>query len=104
MSMTPPSPDAIQLRQRLTAFDTGNPPGNEAACIDHIRELVAESGIESTLLAQDPDRPNLIARLEGRADAIDRLLQRQPGWKLAVSGRLTAANAAHRAFEMAGRI
>ncbi|MCU0521400.1 MAG: M20/M25/M40 family metallo-hydrolase [Anaerolineae bacterium] len=64
--MTPPSPDAIQILQRLIAFDTTNPPGNEAACVGFIHDLLSQSGIPSTLLAHDSARPNLIARLPGR--------------------------------------
>lgn len=58
-----------ELLQRLIRFDTTNPPGNEAACIEYIRDLLSAAGIESTLLARDPARPNLIARLRGRGDA-----------------------------------
>ena len=54
-----------ELLQRLIQFNTTNPPGNEAPCIDYIRTLLASAGIESTLLARDAARPNLIARLPG---------------------------------------
>ena len=64
-----PNPDAATLLQRLIAFDTSNPPGNEAACIDFIRDQLTQGGIASTIVAQDPARPNLIARLAGRGEA-----------------------------------
>src|SRR5260370_25537686 len=64
-----------QLLQRLIRFNTTNPPGNEAACIQYIQSVLAEVGIESTLVAKDPQRPNLIARLKGRGDAVPLLLQ-----------------------------
>ena len=54
-----------ELLQRLIQFNTTNPPGSEASCIDYIRTLLASAGIESTLLARDAARPNLIARLPG---------------------------------------
>jgi len=54
-----------ELLQRLIQFDTTNPPGNEAECIQYIRGLLSEAGIDSTILAKDPKRPNLIARLKG---------------------------------------
>src|SRR5262249_20781027 len=54
-----------ELLQRLIRFDTTNPPGNEAECMEFIRSQLAEAGIESELYAKDPDRPNLVARIEG---------------------------------------
>lgn len=55
----------VEILQRLIQFNTTNPPGNEAACINYIRELLDDAGIESTLIAKDPHRPNLIARIPG---------------------------------------
>ncbi len=55
----------VEILQRLIQFNTTNPPGNEAACINYIRELLNDAGIESTLIAKDPHRPNLIARIPG---------------------------------------
>lgn len=55
----------VEILQRLIQFNTTNPPGHEAACIGFVRDLLNEAGIESTLIAKDPDRPNLIARLPG---------------------------------------
>lgn len=63
-----------ELLQHLIRFDTTNPPGNEAACIGYIRDVLGEAGIPSTILACDPDRPNLVARLKGRGDAPPLLL------------------------------
>ncbi len=53
------------ILQKLIQFDTTNPPGNEAACINYIRGLLSDAGIESTILAKTPERPNLIARIKG---------------------------------------
>lgn len=64
-----------ELLQRLVRFDTTNPPGNERACVEFIRDVLAARGIASELLARDPQRPNLIARLPGRGDAPPLLLQ-----------------------------
>ena len=63
-----------ELLQHLIRFDTTNPPGNEAACIGYIRDVLAEAGISATILARDLDRPNLVARLAGRGDAPPLLL------------------------------
>ena len=54
-----------ELLQRLIRFDTTNPPGNEAACIEFVRGLLDEVGIESEVYAKVPDRPNLVARIAG---------------------------------------
>jgi acetylornithine deacetylase/succinyl-diaminopimelate desuccinylase-like protein len=54
-----------ELLQQLIRFDTTNPPGNEAGCIEFVRNLLADAGIESELYARVPERPNLIARIEG---------------------------------------
>ena len=62
------------LLQNLIRFDTTNPPGNEAPCVAYIKDLLAEAGFEPILLARDPDRPNLIARLHGRGEAPPLLL------------------------------
>ena len=63
-----------ELLQRLIRFDTTNPPGNEAECISFINDLLAGSGIKTTILARTPERPNLIARLSGQGNAPPLLL------------------------------
>lgn len=58
-----------ELLQTLIRFDTTNPPGNEAACIAYIDDLLTGAGFETTLLAKDKNRPNLVTRLPGRGEA-----------------------------------
>ncbi len=64
----------VEILQRLIRFNTTNPPGHEAACVGYIRDLLNEAGIESTLLAKDPERPNLIARIPGEGKAAPLLM------------------------------
>ncbi|HEX7610171.1 MAG TPA: M20/M25/M40 family metallo-hydrolase [Solirubrobacteraceae bacterium] len=64
-----------ELLARLLRFDTTNPPGNERECIDWIAALLGELGCEVRILARDPARPNLIARLPGGGRAAPLLLQ-----------------------------
>jgi len=64
----------VELLQNLIHFDTTNPPGNERECITYIKYLLDTAGIETTLLASDPARPNLIARLTGRKNVPPLLL------------------------------
>ena len=54
-----------ELLQNLIRFDTTNPPGNERLCIEYIDGLLKETGIETTLVAKTPQRPNIIARIKG---------------------------------------
>ncbi|MDD4874084.1 MAG: M20/M25/M40 family metallo-hydrolase [Dehalococcoidales bacterium] len=63
-----------ELLQNLIRFDTTNPPGNEAPCIDYINSLLTAAGFETEILAKDPNRPNLITRLQGRGEAPPLLL------------------------------
>jgi acetylornithine deacetylase/succinyl-diaminopimelate desuccinylase-like protein len=55
--------DAQTLLQRLIAFDTVNPPGNERPAQEHLRDVLAAAGFECELLGAEPGRPNLVARL-----------------------------------------
>lgn len=64
----------VELLQSLIRFDTTNPPGNEAECITYINHLLTEAGFETTLLAHDAERPNLVTRLAGRGKAPPLLL------------------------------
>ena len=59
----------VELLQTLIRFDTTNPPGNEAEAIGYLNDLLQAAGLQTTLLARTPNRPNLIARLPGRGDA-----------------------------------
>jgi acetylornithine deacetylase/succinyl-diaminopimelate desuccinylase-like protein len=68
-SLAPP-----ELLQNLIRFDTTNPPGNERPCIEYIDRLLTESGFSTTILAKDPQRPNLITRLAGQGKAPPLLL------------------------------
>jgi acetylornithine deacetylase/succinyl-diaminopimelate desuccinylase-like protein len=72
--MTTNPPTAVEILQNLILFDTTNPPGNERECTLYIRDLLAAAGIESTLPACTPERPNLVARLPGQGTAAPLLL------------------------------
>jgi acetylornithine deacetylase/succinyl-diaminopimelate desuccinylase-like protein len=70
--MSNPAPP--ELLQHLIRFDTTNPPGNEGACIRYVNQLLTAAGFETTILARDPNRPNLITRLPGQGKAPPLLL------------------------------
>jgi acetylornithine deacetylase/succinyl-diaminopimelate desuccinylase-like protein len=57
--------EAVDLLQRLIRIDTVNPPGNETAAAELLREYLEESGVECELFARVPERANLVARIRG---------------------------------------
>jgi acetylornithine deacetylase/succinyl-diaminopimelate desuccinylase-like protein len=61
-------PDAIRLAQRLIRTNTVNPPGNERAIQEDLAAMLTDAGFECELLAAEPERPNLLARLRREAD------------------------------------
>jgi acetylornithine deacetylase/succinyl-diaminopimelate desuccinylase-like protein len=66
---------SAELLAQLLRFDTTNPPGNERACIEWVRGLLQELGVEVRIVARDPERPNLIARVKGAGGSPPLLLQ-----------------------------
>jgi acetylornithine deacetylase/succinyl-diaminopimelate desuccinylase-like protein len=57
--------DAVALLQRLLRINTVNPPGNEEPAQELLAETLTDAGFECRLLAAEPGRPNLVARLRG---------------------------------------
>ena len=60
--------NATEVLQRLIRFDTVNPPGDERAAQEYLAGLLGDAGFEVTLTGRTEPRPNLVARLRGRAD------------------------------------
>lgn len=63
-----------EILKYLIRYNTTNPPGNEAPCINYIKGLLDWAGVPTTIVASDPARPNLIARLPGQGSAPPLLL------------------------------
>ena len=66
------SPDWTKLQdetlrhfQAIVRLDTQNPPGNEYLVTDYVKSVLEKEGIPVEILALDPKRPNLVARLKG---------------------------------------
>ena len=57
--------EAVELLRRLVRIDTSSPPGNETVVAEYLKSVLDEAGIPSKILALDPTRGNLVARLEG---------------------------------------
>jgi acetylornithine deacetylase/succinyl-diaminopimelate desuccinylase-like protein len=80
----------VELLRRLIRFNTVNPPGNEAAVQEFLRELLTAAGFECELLSAVDGRPNLVARLRADSDGptlcllghVDTVLADPSQWKL----------------------
>jgi len=60
--------EVTELLQELIRIDTTNPPGNETAAAELLRDYLEESGVQCELYAKIPERANLVARIPGRSD------------------------------------
>jgi acetylornithine deacetylase/succinyl-diaminopimelate desuccinylase-like protein len=56
---------ATDLLSRLIRFNTVNPPGNEREAQEYLAGALGAAGFACELLGRTPERPNLIARLDG---------------------------------------
>ena len=57
--------ETMQHFQAILRLDTSNPPGNEGLVVDYLESTLKKEGIETKRFANDPARPNLVARLRG---------------------------------------
>src|SRR5262245_49753466 len=57
--------ETIRHFQALVRLDTSNPPGNEKLATDYLQQVLEREGVPVRILALDPNRPNLVARLKG---------------------------------------
>lgn len=64
----------VEIARQLIRFDTTNPPGNERPCIEYIADLIRGAGLEPHIVAKDPQRPNLVVRLEGQQSEVGLLM------------------------------
>jgi len=62
------------LLSRLIRVDTTNPPGNETAAAELLRDYLEGSGVECELYARVPERASLVARIRGSGDGPSLLL------------------------------
>jgi acetylornithine deacetylase/succinyl-diaminopimelate desuccinylase-like protein len=57
--------ETTSLLRELIRIDTSNPPGRETAAARLLHRYLEEAGVACELVARDPDRANLIARIRG---------------------------------------
>ncbi len=70
LAQTPPDwtkleEETMRHFQAILRLDTSNPPGNEKLVVDYLKSVLDREGIETKIFANDPNRPNLVARLRG---------------------------------------
>jgi acetylornithine deacetylase/succinyl-diaminopimelate desuccinylase-like protein len=81
--------EATTVLQRLVRLNTVNPPGNERPAQEFLQAFLDSAGFETTLLGEDPVRPNLVARLRGRKPGptlgllshVDTVVADPAGWR-----------------------
>jgi acetylornithine deacetylase/succinyl-diaminopimelate desuccinylase-like protein len=66
--------EVTDLLSRLIRVDTTNPPGNETAAAELLRDYLEANGLECELHARVPERANLVARIRGSGDGPSLLL------------------------------
>ena len=59
---------ATDLLRALIRFRTVNPPGDEEAVQEFLKEMLERAGFSCELISSMPGRPNLIARLDSGTD------------------------------------
>ncbi len=57
--------EVVALLRELLAVDTSNPPGCETAAAEVLARYLERHGVQCELVARDPARANLVARLPG---------------------------------------
>jgi len=57
--------EAVQTLQALIRIDSSNPPGNETKVAQSLKSILDKEGIASEIVALEPSRGNLIARIKG---------------------------------------
>ena len=68
MAVTSLRAEVTDLLSRLIRIDTTNPPGNETAAAELLREYLEANGLSCETYARVPERANLVARIRGRGD------------------------------------
>ncbi len=62
-----PKHEAVKLLSEYLKIDTTNPPGNTQAAVEFLGRLFDCEGIPFEIVAADPKRPMIVARLSGMA-------------------------------------
>jgi acetylornithine deacetylase/succinyl-diaminopimelate desuccinylase-like protein len=60
--------EVLGLASDLVRIDTSNPPGGETPAAEFLATYLHQAGVCSELVGPDPERLNLVARIEGSGD------------------------------------
>jgi acetylornithine deacetylase/succinyl-diaminopimelate desuccinylase-like protein len=60
--------EVTEVLRALVRIDTTNPPGNETPAATFLKSYLEGAGIECELVARDPKRANLVARIKGTGE------------------------------------
>src|SRR5215472_592260 len=57
--------EILRHHRALVQIDTSNPPGNETKAAEYLKGVFDAEGIPAQIVALDPTRANIVARLKG---------------------------------------
>ena len=57
--------ESLRHFSALVRLDTSDPPGGERLAVEYLKSVLDAAGIENKVFSNDPNRPNLVARLRG---------------------------------------
>src|SRR5579863_6549770 len=57
--------EAMRHFQALVEIDSSDPPGNETRVAEYVKKVLEAEGIPVMMVAKDPARANIIARIKG---------------------------------------
>src|SRR5215831_6972244 len=57
--------EALLHYQSVVRINSSNPPGNETAVVNYLKDVLDREGISNQVFAMEPARANLVARLKG---------------------------------------
>jgi acetylornithine deacetylase/succinyl-diaminopimelate desuccinylase-like protein len=80
--------EVTEILRALIRIDTTNPPGNETPAATFLKSYLEGAGVECELVARDPKRANLVARIKGTGE----------GPTLALMGHTDVVPADHQAW------
>jgi acetylornithine deacetylase/succinyl-diaminopimelate desuccinylase-like protein len=66
--------EALAWFKELLRIDTTNPPGNERPAVECVARVLGQEGIPFEIVAAEPERANLVARLKGNGKKAPLLL------------------------------
>lgn len=63
--------EVVRHLQALLRIDTSNPPGGETPAAEYLATMLAEAGLDPTLLGPSPERRSLVVRLRASCPTAD---------------------------------